>query len=156
MQFYVDTTKENFINIRKKCTFARSRLSYNEDPYFLVQQISDRYLRSSHRFLLLRPSKTYPSKYDINPSWAETVQPAMKPICWAMGRPRFYTFYLRTNKRPSVLALSATTCEQVAVSTETAMVCHRIRFLQAEEGYYCTFSLNKEWICNIKLRRSLN
>ena len=39
---------------------------------------------------------------------------------------------LCTNKRPTVLALSAKTCEQVAVSTETAMGCRRIRFLQAE------------------------
>ena len=38
----------------------------------------------------------------------------------------------RTNKRPTVLTLSATTCEQVAVSPETAMGCRRIRFLQAE------------------------
>ena len=48
-----------------------------------------------------------------------------------------------TNKRPTVLALLATTCVQVAVSPETAMWCRRIRFLQAEEGYYCTFSLYK-------------
>ena len=39
-----------------------------------------------------------------------------------------------------MLALSATTCEQVVVSPETAMGCHRTRFLQAEEGYYYTFS----------------
>ena len=38
----------------------------------------------------------------------------------------------RTNKRPTVLALSATTCAQVAVSPETAMGCRIIRFLQAE------------------------
>ena len=38
----------------------------------------------------------------------------------------------RTNKRPTVLALSATTYVQVAVSPETAMGCRRIRFLQAE------------------------
>ena len=40
----------------------------------------------------------------------------------------------RTNKRPTVLALSATTCAQVAVSPETAMGCRRISFLQAERG----------------------
>ena len=40
-----------------------------------------------------------------------------------------------------MLALSATTCKQVAVSLETTMGCRRIRFLQAQEGYYCTFSL---------------
>ena len=40
----------------------------------------------------------------------------------------------RTNKRPTVLALSATTCAQVAVSPETAMGCRRIMFLHAERG----------------------
>ena len=150
MQFYVDTTKENFINIRKKHTFARSRLSYDEDLYFLVQQISDRYLRSNHRFPLLMASKTYPSRYDVNPSWADTVQPATEPICWAMGRPEFYTFYLRTNKRPTVLALLATTCEQVAVSPETAMGCRRIRFLQAKRGITVTQPLITLLINNYK------
>ena len=38
----------------------------------------------------------------------------------------------RTNKRPTMLALSETTCPQVVVSPETAMGCHRIRFLQAK------------------------
>ena len=42
----------------KKCTFVRIHLSYDEDPYFLVQQISNRSLQSSHRFILLRVSKT--------------------------------------------------------------------------------------------------
>ena len=60
--------------------------------------------------------------------------------CWAIGQTRVLYRSLRTNKRPTVLALSATTCEQVAVSPEIAMGCRRTRFLQAEEGYYCTFS----------------
>ena len=51
-----------------------------------------------------------------------------------MGRPEFFTFYLHTNKRPTVLALSVTTCEQVAVSPKTVMGCHRIRFLQEKRG----------------------
>ena len=54
-----------------------------------------------------------------------------------------YTFIFQPTKRPIVLALSTKTCEQVAVSPEIAMGCHRIRVLQAEEGYYYTFSLNK-------------
>ena len=37
-----------------------------------------------------------------------------------------------TNKRPTVLALSATTYAQVEISPETTMGCRRIRFLQAE------------------------
>ena len=56
---------------------------------------------------------------------------------------------------PTVLALLATTCEQVAVSPETAMGCRKIRFLQAKEGYYCTFSLNNKYLCNTELRHSL-
>ena len=68
----------------------------------------------------------------------------MTPIIVGLqGRPGFYTINLAPTKRPTVLALSATTYEQVAVSPETVMGCHRIRFLQAKEGYYCTFSLNK-------------
>ena len=55
--------------------------------------------------------------------------------------PGSYTFIFAPTKRPTVLALSATTCEQVAISPETAMGCRRIRFLQAEEGNYCTLSL---------------
>ena len=62
---------------------------------------------------------------------------------------------LRTNKRPTVLALSATTCEQVVVSPETAMGCRRIRSLQEKEGYYCTFSINNKYLCNIEFRHSL-
>ena len=55
-----------------------------------------------------------------------------------------YTFNFAPTKRTTVLALSTTTCEQVGVSPETAMGCCRIRFLQVKEGYYYTFSLNKE------------
>ena len=62
----------------------------------------------------------------------------------------------RTNKRPTVLALSATTCAQVAVSPETAMGCRRIRFLQEDEGCYCTFILNNKYLYKIQLRHSLN
>ena len=47
----------------------------------------------------------------------------------------------RTNKRPTVLALSATTCAQVAVSPETAMGCRRIRFLQAERDITVPYPL---------------
>ena len=54
--------------------------------------------------------------------------------------PGFYTFIFQPTKRPIVLALSATTYEHVTVSPETTMGCHKIKFLQAEEGYYCTFS----------------
>ena len=57
--------------------------------------------------------------------------------------PGSYNFIFAPTKRPIVLALSATTCEQVAVSPETAMGCHRIRFLQEKEGYYCTLVLTK-------------
>ena len=57
--------------------------------------------------------------------------------------PGSYTFIFAPTKRATVLALSATACEQVAVSPETAMGCCRIRFLQEEEGYYCTFILKK-------------
>ena len=55
--------------------------------------------------------------------------------------PGFYTINFAPTKRPTVLALSATTCEHVAVSPETAMGCRRIRFLQVEEGYNCTLIL---------------
>ena len=121
-------------------TFARIHLSYDEDPYFLVPQISNRSLRSSRRFLSLRAFRKYLSRYNVNPSWTDTVQLATEPLCWAMGRPGFYTIKFAPTKRPTVLALSATTWEQVAVSPKTATGCCRIRFLQAEEGYYCTFS----------------
>ena len=40
-----------------------------------------------------------------------------------------YAFILAPTNRPRVLALSATTCEQVAISPETTMGCHRISFL---------------------------
>ena len=70
--------------------------------------------------------------------------------------PGFYNFIFAPTKIPIVLALSETTCEHVAVSPETAMGCHRIRFLQAEEGYYCTFSLNNKYLYQIELRYSLN
>ena len=83
------------------------------------------------------------------------VQPEMEPIFWAKGRPGFYPFIFTPSKRPTVLALSATTCEQVAVSPETAMGCRRIRFLQAKEGYYYTFSLNKVYLENTELRHTL-
>ena len=72
------------------------------------------------------------------------VQPETEPICWADGAdPGSYAFIFAPTNRPTVLALSATTREQVAVSLETAMGCRRIRFLQSKEGYYCNFSLNK-------------
>ena len=61
---------------------------------------------------------------------------------WAIGKTWPVYQLIHTKKRPIVLALSATNCEQVAVSPETAMGCRRIKFLQEEEGYYCTFSLN--------------
>ena len=67
--------------------------------------------------------------HPINPTQEEILHsllgnredPGLIPIC-------------HTNKRPTVLALSATTCAQVTVSPETAMGCRRIRFLQAERG----------------------
>ena len=63
-------------------------------------------------------------------------------VCWVDGEdPGSYAFIFAPTNRPTMLALSATTYEQVAVSPETAMGCHRIRFLQAKEGYYCTFIL---------------
>ena len=69
--------------------------------------------------------------------------------------PGSYTFIYQPTKRPTVLALSATTCEQVAVSPEIAMGCRRIRFLQAKEGYYCTFSLNKVYLHNTEIQHTL-
>ena len=85
------------------------------------------------------------------------VQPTTEPICWLLRvDPGSYTFIYQPTKRPIVLALLETTYEQVAVSPETAMGCHRIRFLQVEEGYYCTFSLNNEYLYQIELRYSLN
>ena len=42
--------------------------------------------------------------------------------------PGYYTIILPT-KRPTVLALSETTCKQVAVSLEIDMGCRRIKFL---------------------------
>ena len=143
MQFYVDTTKENFINIRKKHTFERIRLSYDEDPYFLVQQILDRYPQPSHRFILLRASKTYPSRYDIDPSWSRyCFNRQRNQFVGLRADPGSYAFISAPTNRPTVLALSATTCEQVTVSPETAMGCRRIRFLQAERGDYCTLDFN--------------
>ena len=62
--------QRKFHKYQKKRTFVRSRLRYDEDPYFLVQQISDKYLQSSHWFLLLRASKSYPSRYEVDPSWS--------------------------------------------------------------------------------------
>ena len=49
--------------------------------------------------------------------------------------PGSYPFIFTPTNRPTVLALSAKTYEQVSVSPETAIGCHRIRFLQAKEGY---------------------
>ena len=69
--------------------------------------------------------------------------------------PGSYTFIFTPKNRPTVLALSVTTCKHVAVSPETAMGCRRIRFLQAEEGYYCTFSLNNNYLYKIELRHAL-
>ena len=46
----------------------------------------------------------------------------------------------RTNKRPTVLALSATTCAQVAVSPETAMGVPQNQVSASREGDYCTLA----------------
>ena len=46
----------------------------------------------------------------------------------------YASIFVPTN-RPTVLALLATTYEQVVVSPETTMGCHKIRFLQEKEGY---------------------
>ena len=58
-----------------------------------------------------------------------------------LGHTRVLYFCLHTNKRPIVLALSATACEQVAVSPETAMGCRRIRFLQVERDITVPYPL---------------
>ena len=50
-----------------------------------------------------------------------------------LGQTRFLYFCLRTNKRPTVLALSETTCEQVAVSPETAMGCRKLGFYEQKK-----------------------
>ena len=68
----------------------------------------------------------------------------------------YYTFIFAPTKGATVLALLEKTCEQVAISPETAMGCRRTRFLQAEEGYYCTFSLKNKYLYQTELRYSLN
>ena len=51
-------------------------------------------------------------------------------VCWVDGEdPGSYAFIFAPTNRPTMLALSATTYEQVAVSPEIAMGCRRIKFL---------------------------
>ena len=71
--------------------------------------------------------------------------------CWAEGAdPGSYAFIFAPTNRPTVLALSAATYEQVAVSPKTAMGCRRIRFLQAERGITVPYPLTMLLINTIK------
>ena len=73
--------------------------------------------------------KTYPNTkpiqqrlHAVNPRKAPTIKAEIEKLLKVLGNradPGLILLY-RTNKRPTVLALSATTCAQVAVSPETA------------------------------------
>ena len=72
------------------------------------------------------------------------------------GRPKLYTINFTPTKDPQCWPFWKQPANRLQSHLKQLWGAAESGFLQAEEGYYCTFSLNNKYLYQIELRYSLN
>ena len=155
MQFYVDTSKENFINIRKnvplqeviRATMWILVFLYNKFQIGLFNPVTDLFHWGSPEHSPLGTTQI-PLEQILSSTGNGT-------NLLGYGQTRVLSFYLCTNKKTHSVGPFSNNLWTGCSLTRNSYGVPQNQVSASKEGYYYTFSLNNKYLYKIELRHAL-